>query len=328
MLEHYLIPYGLFVAQTATLLFLVLVALLFFVKGLRAPSARVGQVDLQPLDLQRDLYGSPWAVSVIGKQRSKAKRKALKAASKEERPKGFVLSFHGDVKASGAKKLAEEINAILEIAEPGDTVVLKLESPGGSVAGYGLAASHLERIKTRGIKLQVTVDKVAASGGYLMAVVADQIWATSFAVVGSIGVVASMPNFKRLLDDKKVDFEQITAGEYKRTLTLFGENTDQDRAKVQSEVDAIHNQFKGWVKKFRPELDLAQVATGEWWQGEGALELGLIDHLGTSDELLHTLSETHRLYAVNWTAPKSKQGLVAKLLSPANALLSGQSPLT
>jgi len=322
MLESYLLPYGLFVSQTATLLLLILVVLLLLIKGIRTPQVRHGQVSLSPLDLTADLLSSPGVTQFLGKKARKERQKAHKKQSKEERPHGFVLDFQGDMQASGAKKLGEEINALLQIAQPGDAVLLRLESPGGSVAGYGLAASHLERLKTHGIHLQVAVDKVAASGGYLMAVVADEIWATPFAVVGSIGVVASMPNFKRLLDDNKVDFEQITAGEYKRTLTLFGENTDQGRAKVQSEVDTIHHQFKSWVSRFRPNLDLEKVATGEWWQGEAALELGLVDQIGTSDQLIQLRATTHRLYSVSWTAPKSKQSPLAKLLGPLGALTS------
>ncbi|AZQ89867.1 protease SohB [Moraxella catarrhalis] len=198
----------------------------------------------------------------------------------------YVLDFDGDIKASAVAHLREEISAIISVANRGDEVVLRLESGGGQVHAYGLAAAQLVRIKEAGLKLTICVDKIAASGGYMMACTADKIIASDFAVIGSIGVVSQLPNFHEFLKKHDVQFEQFTAGEYKRTVTIFGENDDEDRAKHQADIERIHELFKGFIHKYRPQLDLERVATGEVWFGEDALELGLIDEIGTSDAYL------------------------------------------
>jgi serine protease SohB len=198
----------------------------------------------------------------------------------------FVLGFHGDIRAHAVRNLREEISALLTLAEPEDSVVVRLESSGGMVHAYGLAAAQLTRIRERGIPLTVCVDKVAASGGYLMACVADRIVAAPFAMVGSIGVLAQIPNFHRLLKKHDIDYELLTAGQYKRTLTVFGRNTDTARQKFAEELEDTHALFREFVQRYRPGLDVAAVATGEVWFGERAQGLGLVDTLGTSDALL------------------------------------------
>ncbi len=199
----------------------------------------------------------------------------------------YVLNFRGDIRARAVEALREEITAMLAVARPGeDEAVLRLESPGGVVPAYGLAASQLARVRDAGVHLTVCVDRVAASGGYLMAAVADRILAAPFALVGSIGVVGALPNFHRWLKKHDIDFEQHTAGTYKRTLTLFGENTEEDRQKFRDDLEAIHGQFKGFIHHYRPQLDLERTATGEFWLGERALELGLVDQIQTSDDYL------------------------------------------
>ena len=229
------------------------------------------------------------------KERSKADKARAKEVSKSandtteiksERPRTFVLSFEGDMMASQVEALREEISAVLPNVQAGDEVLLKLESPGGVVHGYGLAASQLSRVKEAGVTLVIAVDKVAASGGYMMACVADKLSAAPFAIVGSIGVIAQIPNFNKVLKDKNIEYEQITAGEYKRTLTMFGENTLEGRTKFQSEIDEAHELFKEFVMKFRPNLDIDKIATGEHWFATKAIELGLVDEIATSDEVI------------------------------------------
>ena len=189
---------------------------------------------------------------------------------------------------------------------------MRLENHGGIVHEHGLAASQLARIRDRGIPLVVCVDKVAASGGYLMACVASTVYAAPFAILGSIGVLAQIPNFHRMLDSHGVDFEQVTAGKYKRTVTMFGENTDEDRAKLKEELEDVHTLFKDAVAKYRPELDLERVATGEHWYGTRALELGLADTLRTSDELLGERAQDRDVYLVSY---KIKQPLQKRLMA-------------
>lgn len=219
---------------------------------------------------------------------------------KKNDQKIFVLDFKGDIQASAVDTLREEITLILATAKAGhDRVIVRLESPGGMVHGYGLAAAQLVRLRDAGFHVTICVDKVAASGGYMMACIANEIVSAPFAVVGSIGVVAQVPNFNRLLKQHNVDFELYTAGEYKRTVTMFGENTPEGKAKFEEELQQTHSLFKHFVEKYRPQLDVAKVATGEHWYGEDARELNLVDKLQTSDEYLLSLLSQHDVYVIN-----------------------------
>ncbi|GAB2503469.1 protease SohB [Microbulbifer agarilyticus] len=227
-----------------------------------------------------------------------------------ERKRLFVVHFDGDIKASALSNLREEITAILQVASKEDEVVVCLESPGGMVANYGLAASQLARVRSAGVKLTIVVDKVAASGGYMMACVADRILAAPFAMLGSIGVVAQLPNFHRLLQRNDVDFELFTAGEYKRTVTMFGENTPEGKEKFQNDLEEIHTLFQHFVHEYRPQLDIAKVATGEVWFGQSALDLALVDELKTSDEYLTSRAANADLYQVEY---KERQNIAKKM---------------
>jgi serine protease SohB len=254
------------------------------------------------------------------KKAAKEKKKKDKADAKEEtqRPRSFVIDFKGDLKASAVPSLREEVSAILDVATTDDEVIVRLENHGGVVHEHGLAASQLARIRDHDIRLIVCVDKVAASGGYLMACVATKIYAAPFAILGSIGVLAQIPNFNRMLDSHGVDFEQVTAGKYKRTVTMFGENTDADRAKLKEELEDVHSLFKDAVTKYRPDMDIEKIATGEHWYGTRALDLGLADEIRTSDELLSELVAERDLYSVSY---KIKQPLQKRLLGGIDSAL-------
>ncbi len=254
------------------------------------------------------------------KKETKAEKKREKAEAKDasSRPRSFVIDFKGDLKASAVPSLREEVSAILDVAAPEDEVIVRLENYGGVVHEHGLAASQLARIRDRNISLIVCVDKVAASGGYLMACVASKIYAAPFAILGSIGVLAQIPNFNRLLGSHGIDFEQITAGKYKRTVTMFGENTDEDRAKLKEELEDVHTLFKAAVSKYRPDLDLDNVATGEHWYGTRPLELGLADENKTSDELLTELAVDRELYQLTYNI---KQPLQKRLMATIDSML-------
>ncbi len=223
----------------------------------------------------------------------------------DERKRIFVLDFHGDLRASGVTGLREEITAVLSRATSNDEIVVRLESPGGVVHGYGLAASQLDRIKKQQVPLTVCVDKVAASGGYMMACVADKILTAPFAVLGSIGVVAQIPNIHRLLKKHDVDVELVTAGKYKRTLTVLGENTDESREKFQSEIEDTHELFKEFVQSHRPQVDIESIATGEVWFGMRALDQNLADEIITSDEYLVSQVDTADIYEVAYVKKKT-----------------------
>jgi len=234
----------------------------------------------------------------------------------------FVLNFDGDIRASAVSSLCQEVSAILTMAGPADEVVVRVESGGGVVHGYGLAASQLARLRERGIPLTVAVDKIAASGGYMMACVADKIIAAPFAFIGSIGVLLQSPNLRGLLKKHDVEFEQIYAGEHKRTLTLFGENTDKAREKVQQQIEETHTLFKAHVKAQRPGVDIEQVATGEYWLGSRALEMGLVDQLQTSDDYLMAARGDAQILELHYA---EKQKLIDKFASMMRAALPGMS---
>jgi serine protease SohB len=234
------------------------------------------------------------------------------------RARVFVLQFEGDLQASRVDHLRTEITAVLTMAETADEVVVKLESPGGAVHGYGLAASQLDRIRQHGIPLVVAVDKVAASGGYLMAAVADRILAAPFAVIGSIGVLAQIPNVHRLLKKHDVDVELLTAGKYKRTLTVFGENTEEGRQKFREELEDIHALFQEFVGSRRQALDMEEVATGEVWYGERALDRKLIDEVCTSDEYLMKVCEDRDVFEVRWVEHRRP---IERLMAQAEGML-------
>lgn len=242
------------------------------------------------------------------KQEKAEKKKQLKAMASDDyqsdRKRVFVLNFDGDMKASAAANLKEEITTVLGIATPQDEVVVRLESPGGLVHSYGFAASQLARIKDKNIPLTVCVDKVAASGGYMMACVADKILAAPFAVLGSIGVVGQLPNFHRLLQKIPVDYEMQTAGEYKRTLTMFAENTDHDRKKFAEDLEDTHVLFKDFIRHNRSKLDVDAVATGETWYGIKALDKELIDGIQTSDEYLSNQVNDADIFEVEYVLKK------------------------
>ena len=240
------------------------------------------------------------------KAEQKAEKKALKnGLDPAVKKRVFVLDFHGDIRASAVASLREEITAVLAQASSDDEVVVRLESGGGMVPGYGLAASQLDRIKKKNIPLTICIDKVAASGGYMMACVADQILAAPFAVIGSIGVVAQIPNVHRLLKKHDVDIELMTAGKYKRTLTMLGENTEEGREKFREELEDTHELFKTFVGAHRPELDIEAIATGEVWYGAPAIQKGLVDDTKTSDEYLTDQLDSADIYTLAYTHKKS-----------------------
>ncbi|WP_302476508.1 protease SohB [Psychrobacter sp. DAB_AL32B] len=254
------------------------------------------------------------ALKQFKKTMTKKAKQALKTKNKKKntdnKQQVFVLDFDGDIKATAVKHLREEISTLISTANKGDEVVVRLESGGGLVHGYGLAAAQLARLKDAGFKLTVCVDKVAASGGYMMACVADNIVAAPFAIIGSIGVVSQLPNFHKWLKNHDVDYEMFTAGDYKRTVTMFGENDDEDRAKYQEELEQTHELFKHFVNRYRGMLDVDKVATGEHWYGEDALHLNLVDKLQTSDSYLLERMENNDVYALH---SRQKPTLAEKL---------------
>lgn len=330
---EFLTDYGLFLAKTITFVAAIVVIITIAVSvGGRNKKSDKGHIEVTKLnekfDHLRDSLRDAMLDDEEYKEFEKAEKKRLKeekvqkkkAAKEASKTKGsdaasetadtekkriFVLDFYGDIKASEVESLREEISTVLTLAKPTDEVVVKVESGGGMVHSYGLASSQLARITNKNIPLTVCVDKVAASGGYMMACVANKIVAAPFAILGSIGVVAQLPNFHKLLKKNDIDYEMFTAGEYKRTVTMFGENTEKGRAKFVEELEDTHVLFKEFVSEHRPQVDVVKVATGEVWFGRRALDVNLIDELQTSDEYLFAQAENADIYEVEFAYKKS-----------------------
>ncbi|QFH71773.1 protease SohB [Enterobacter sp. E76] len=295
--------YGLFLAKIATVVIAIAIIAAIIVNVAQRRKQQRGELRVTRLSEQYKEMQEEMAVSLLDphqqklwhkaqKKKHKQEAKAAKALAKQGKPTAdgrarlYVIDFKGSMDAHEVASLREEVTAVLAVATPQDEVLVRLESPGGVVHGYGLAASQLQRLRERGIPLTVAVDKVAASGGYMMACVASHIVAAPFAIVGSIGVVAQIPNFNRLLKRNDIDVELHTAGQYKRTLTLFGENTEEGREKFREDLNDTHLLFKSFVKEMRPSLNIDEVATGEHWYGVQAKEKGLVDAISTSDDLI------------------------------------------
>ena len=345
LMTEFFFDYGLFALKLLTIIIGIVVIVLVSVKaGMEVRNTRKGHIEVSRVNDEIDMLRDTINASVLHpdsfkqqiKQRAKDKKaerkahlKVLKKAAKkrvDETPDGdkkdrvFVLDFRGDIRASAVSSLRREITAVLSLAEESDEVLVRLESGGGMVHAYGLASSQLQRIKDQGITLTVCVDKIAASGGYMMACVASKLLAAPFAIIGSIGVVAQIPNFHRLLKKHEVDFELVTAGEYKRTLTMFGENTEKGREKFIEEIEDIHLLFKEFVKQHRPQIEIEEVATGEIWFGQRALDMVLIDELVTSDEYIVNACENSDVFEVKY---KEKKSLPEKLGTALESAVDG-----
>lgn len=312
--------YGLFLAKIATVVIAIAVIAVLIVNLTQRKRQR-GELRITRLSEQYKEMQEEMSLALLDdhqqklwlkaqKKKHKQDAKAAKAKAKlatpqaDTKPRVYVLDFKGSMDAHEVSSLREEVTAVLAVATAQDQVVVRLESPGGVVHGYGLAASQLQRLRDKQIPLTVAVDKVAASGGYMMACVADKIVAAPFSIIGSIGVVAQIPNFNRFLKNKEIDIELHTAGQYKRTLTLLGENTEEGRQKFREDLNETHHLFKDFVHRMRPTLDIEQVATGEHWYGTQAQEKGLVDEVGTSDDLLINLMEGRELVGVRFTRRK------------------------
>lgn len=335
---EFLFEYGLFLAKSVTVLAAILVVIAFIVgASQRQKESESGHIEVRNLNdalssvtqSLKSVVLSPEARKLDAKQekkKTKEKHKEQKQEIKEGqegRSRLYVIDFKGDMEATEVTSLREEITAVLSVVSGSDEILVRVESPGGVVHGYGLAASQLQRIRNRGVSLTVAVDKVAASGGYMMACIANRVIAAPFAILGSIGVVAQLPNFHRLLQKNEIDYEVHTAGEYKRTLTLFGENTDMAREKFVEELEDVHVLFKDFVVEHRPEVDIDQVATGEAWFGRRALDRKLVDDLMTSDEYLVGKCDEMDVFQVRYVIHKHRldkiMDKVSKLLAPAAA---------
>jgi len=341
---EFLYEYGLFLAKTVTFVVAVIAIVAVIAASAIKQKHKKGELEITDLSEQFEDVEQEVIHALLNKEELKQKEKDDKKLAKEKakedkalakkksssdtgeeqdvKSKVFVIDFKGSIDAKEVSSLREEVTAILSVATKNDEVFVRLESGGGMVHGYGLASSQLDRIRQNEIPLTVSVDKVAASGGYMMACVANNIIAAPFAILGSIGVIAQLPNFNKLLKKNDIDFEQFTAGEFKRTVTMFGENTEKGKEKFIEELEETHVLFKNFVNEHRPSLDLDKVATGEHWFGTTALDLGLIDTIQTSDDYLQKLSKSHKVVAIKYEV---KKGLAEKFAKAAS--LSAESVL-
>ncbi|MBB6055722.1 protease SohB [Tolumonas osonensis] len=319
----FIYEYGLFAAKSITLVLVIVLGVIAIITTIARHKVRKGSLEITDLSADYQQNKQHLTESLLTKDQLKAfakqQKKEAKAqkknASDSVKPRLFLIDFKGGMDAREVSSLREEISAVLTMAKSDDEVLVRVESGGGVVHGYGLGASQLQRIRDRGLFLTVSIDKVAASGGYMMACVAQKILAAPFAIVGSIGVVAQLPNFNRLLKKHDVDVELHTAGQFKRTLTIFGENDDKAREKFKAELETVHQQFKQFVSEHRPRMDIEQIATGEHWLAAEAKKLGLVDELRTSDDYLLSQFENKQVIKVTW---HNKKGLADRFSHAAS----------
>ena len=315
---HYIYEYAAFLAKAVTILAVILVVLLTIISARRSKITDQGELQVTSFNEHLEDLSDSILAEVLDKasykekikQQEKNEKQLKKAGTSNELPRVFVLDFDGDIKASDTAGLRESITAVLQVAKTTDEVVVRLESAGGMVHSYGLAASQLARIRQAEIPLTICVDKVAASGGYMMACIGNRILSAPFAILGSIGVVAQVPNVHRLLKKHDIDVDVITAGKYKRTVTVLGENTEEGKQKFQQELETTHQLFKRFVADYRPQLNIEEVATGETWLGIDALNKQLIDSVMTSDEYLVKQAQSKSVYILSYT---QKQKMAQKL---------------
>lgn len=313
---------ALFSAKSLIILAIVLVVLaVFFMLLAKSKQKVTGHLTIKNLNQQFAEDNEMIMQEILPKKEFKKFLKEQKSADKKRHEADmkniYVLTFHGDLHATAVGALSEEITAVLNAAKPKDEVFVRLESGGGVVHGYGLGAAQLMRIRNRNIPLIIAIDKLAASGGYLMACTASKILAAPFAIIGSIGVIIQLPNFNKVLKDKDIDFEMHTAGKYKRTITMFGENTDEGREKLQEEIDVIHGQFKSLIKQHRPQVDLEKAANGEHWLAQEAMNMQLVDELKTSDEYLLSQSHAANIFEISY---EERKPLLQRLTASAKMM--------
>lgn len=310
----------------ALILVLAIVAVLVTIAGLVAKAKSQKSFDIELLHEKYQDQTQALKEALLSDSERKSEKKQQKILTKEKaklsdegklyKSRVFVIDFlKGDLKASASEHLREEISTVLGVATQKDEVVINVESPGGLVHGYGFAAAQLIRLRTAGIPLTICVDQVAASGGYLMACTADKIIASPFALIGSIGVVAQVPNFNKLLKKHDVDFKEYTAGDYKRTVSLFGEITEKGETKFKEQLEQTHDMFKSFVAQYRPKLDIAKVSTGEYWYGQMALGLGLVDEIKTSDEYLLSKAKDHQIVKISFETKPTLSDKISDVFS-------------
>lgn len=301
-----LIEFGLFFGKIF-IVFIFIVALLLITLVLSMRNKHKPSIEVENLNEKNEDLKTMLSAFVLDKKDFKKQQKNKEKEEKKnkvKKPHAYHLTFDGDISASQVKELRDEVTAVLNVAQTGDQVIVCVESPGGMVSGYGLAAAELVRIRDAGLQLTVCVDKVAASGGYMMACTAHKIVAAPFAILGSIGVLAQVPNINRLLKKHDIDYEEMTSGQYKRTVSVFGEITEKGREKFKEQLQDTHALFKQWVHTYRPQLNLEEVATGEYWFGLKAIELKLVDTIETSDQYLQKLLSTHTVVKIKFQQKK------------------------
>lgn len=311
------INYFYFLLKTFTLLFAFIIAFIAIILSSQKIKGadRNSRIVIRKVNNKFKEYLNTINKKILTKKEFSKINKSQKKSPANTQKKCFIINFNGDLQASGTDNLREEINALMQIKDNISEVIVCLESPGGVVSGYGLAASQLQRLKDINIPITVCVDKVAASGGYMIACIADKIIAAPFSIIGSIGVIAQMPNFNKIMKKNDIDYEMHSAGEFKRTLTMLGENTDEGRKKFKEDLEVIQKHFKSHISKHRKDVDIDKVATGEFWLASDALDLKLIDELKTSDDYIYNKSLNNDIYHIEYKVKPTLKGRLCSLIN-------------
>jgi protease-4 len=210
-------------------------------------------------------------------------------ASAPTGPHTALIEIRGEI-AAGAEASAENLLPGIKAAfedENAKAIVLRINSPGGSPVQAGIINDEIRRLKKlhKNKKVYAVVEETCASGAYYIAVAADEIYADKASVVGSIGVLMDSFGATGLMEKLGVERRLLTAGRNKGIGDPFSPLPPEQRAYLQTMLDQIHQQFIAVVKAGRGARlkETPDTFSGLFWNGEQALAMGLIDHLGNLD---------------------------------------------
>jgi serine protease SohB len=212
-----------------------------------------------------------------------------------------------------------DIDFVIANREQLSGVVIRVSSPGGLVMEYGYLYEQTRRLRSAGIPVTAIIDQVGASGGYLMVLPAEKIIVGELSLIGSVGVVSLVINVHDALQRWGVRPFEVTAGEYKRTLSPFSEVTPEKERAFAEELAQIHDAFRHIVTEWRPSVDEA-LLNGRAWIGRQAVEAKLADEVGNSNEYLLKLNESTPLLYIHTVEPGSR-GLASLLRASVSYVL-------
>ncbi|WP_343192796.1 S49 family peptidase [Buchnera aphidicola (Taiwanaphis decaspermi)] len=226
----------------------------------------------------------------------------------------YILDYNDKIKKNKIKKLREEISSIILVAKKNDEVLLRLENTSDIVYEYGLVIAQLQRLRKKGIKLIISIDKIVSNGGYIIACVADHISASPFSIIGPINIVVNIPNIDKYTQTSNLNNQLNDCNTFTK-LTLIKNNTKIYVNKIFNKLDIKKYIRNSFIKDMRPSLNLNKIFNQNYWIGENAINEKLIDSINTSDDILFSKKDTHNLLKIKYVY---KSNIVEKYIVTLN----------